>query len=171
MALPSCPGMCSTQHTSSCGGSRRWTCECGARTTLPCASRVPWRATPRSDSALGTAHSFWWPVFPRTVGSTLSHGVQCILAWWAVHSRMVGSLTRNPRHEVPPSFTVLSAASIPARSPLSSSLVVLQVVCVHYPGLESHPEHHIAKKQMKNGFGGVISFEVRGPRAGGLLEL
>jgi len=39
-----------------------------------------------------------------------------------------------------------------------------KVVRVHYPGLESHPEHHIAQKQMKNGFGGVISFEVRGPR-------
>jgi hypothetical protein len=34
-----------------------------------------------------------------------------------------------------------------------------QVVRVHYPGLESHPEHYIAKRQM-SGFGGVISFEV-----------
>ncbi|CAN6479123.1 unnamed protein product [Victoria cruziana] len=32
---------------------------------------------------------------------------------------------------------------------------------VHYPGLPSHPEHHIAVKQMK-GFGGVVSFEVSG---------
>ncbi len=32
---------------------------------------------------------------------------------------------------------------------------------VWYPGLESHPDHAIAKKQMK-GFGGVVSFEVRG---------
>ncbi|KAL5739093.1 hypothetical protein ACOSP7_028014 [Xanthoceras sorbifolium] len=32
---------------------------------------------------------------------------------------------------------------------------------VHYPGLSSHPEHHIAKKQM-TGFGGVVSFEVDG---------
>lgn len=30
---------------------------------------------------------------------------------------------------------------------------------VHYPGLESHPDHDIAVKQM-DGFGGVISFEV-----------
>jgi cystathionine gamma-synthase len=35
----------------------------------------------------------------------------------------------------------------------------LQVRCVYYPGLPSHPEHHIAKKQM-TGFGGVVSFEV-----------
>lgn len=31
--------------------------------------------------------------------------------------------------------------------------------CVYYPGLPSHPEHDIAKKQM-TGFGGVVSFEV-----------
>ncbi|MAG46840.1 MAG: cystathionine gamma-synthase [Gammaproteobacteria bacterium] len=32
---------------------------------------------------------------------------------------------------------------------------------VIYPGLESHPQHEIAKKQM-NGFGGMISVEIKG---------
>jgi len=32
---------------------------------------------------------------------------------------------------------------------------------VHYPGLESHPDHKIAAAQM-DGFGGVVSFEVKG---------
>lgn len=32
---------------------------------------------------------------------------------------------------------------------------------VYYPGLESHPDHHIATQQM-TGFGGVVSFEVAG---------
>ena len=32
---------------------------------------------------------------------------------------------------------------------------------VWYPGLPSHPDHEIAKKQM-TGFGGVVSFEVKG---------
>ncbi len=32
---------------------------------------------------------------------------------------------------------------------------------VFYPGLNSHPGHDIAKKQMK-GFGGVVSFEIKG---------
>ncbi|KAJ0988278.1 hypothetical protein J5N97_006634 [Dioscorea zingiberensis] len=36
-----------------------------------------------------------------------------------------------------------------------------KIIRVYYPGLPSHPEHHIAKKQM-TGFGGVISFEVAG---------
>ncbi|KAI7739374.1 hypothetical protein M8C21_010717 [Ambrosia artemisiifolia] len=35
---------------------------------------------------------------------------------------------------------------------------------VYYPGLKSHPEHEIAKKQM-TGFGGVVSFEVDGDLA------
>jgi cystathionine gamma-synthase len=37
-----------------------------------------------------------------------------------------------------------------------------RVVKVNYPGLESHPRHAVAKKQMPGGFGGVLSFEVEG---------
>lgn len=33
---------------------------------------------------------------------------------------------------------------------------------VYYPGLEDHPDHQIAKKQMIGGFGGMVSFEVKG---------
>jgi len=33
-----------------------------------------------------------------------------------------------------------------------------KIKTVFYPGLESHPFHEIAKKQMKNGFGGMVSF-------------
>ena len=32
---------------------------------------------------------------------------------------------------------------------------------VLYPGLESHPRHELAKKQMHNGFGGIITFELK----------
>jgi cystathionine gamma-synthase len=35
---------------------------------------------------------------------------------------------------------------------------------VYYPGLQSHPEHGIAVRQMR-GFGGVVSFEVKGDLA------
>ena len=34
---------------------------------------------------------------------------------------------------------------------------------VHYPGLESHPHHSIAREQM-NGYGGVVSFELKSDR-------
>jgi cystathionine gamma-synthase len=34
------------------------------------------------------------------------------------------------------------------------------VTKVHYPGLSTHPQHKVAARQMKNGFGGVLSFEL-----------
>ncbi|KAJ3470318.1 hypothetical protein MRS44_000417 [Fusarium solani] len=37
---------------------------------------------------------------------------------------------------------------------------------VSYPGLESHPYHETAKKYLKRGFGGVLSFGVKGGGAG-----
>lgn len=37
-----------------------------------------------------------------------------------------------------------------------------KVESVLYPGLESHPGHQVAKKQMTNGFGGMMSFCVNG---------
>ncbi|KAL5582255.1 hypothetical protein UlMin_014697 [Ulmus minor] len=36
-----------------------------------------------------------------------------------------------------------------------------EVAHVYYPGLSSHPEHELAKRQM-TGFGGVVSFEIDG---------
>jgi cystathionine beta-lyase len=33
---------------------------------------------------------------------------------------------------------------------------------VYYPGLKDHPGHAIAKAQMPGGFGGMLSFEVKG---------
>jgi cystathionine gamma-synthase len=38
-----------------------------------------------------------------------------------------------------------------------------QVECVHYPGLDFHPGHEIAKRQMSM-FGGMLSFQVKGGR-------
>lgn len=35
------------------------------------------------------------------------------------------------------------------------------VSAVYYPGLDSHPQHELAKRQMRNG-GGMISFEIKG---------
>jgi methionine-gamma-lyase len=38
---------------------------------------------------------------------------------------------------------------------------------VHYPGLKSHPQHELAKRQM-SGFGGMISFELKGNLQSGI---
>jgi cystathionine beta-lyase/cystathionine gamma-synthase len=37
-----------------------------------------------------------------------------------------------------------------------------KVARVHYPGLASHPQHALARSQMAGGFGGLLSFELRG---------
>ncbi|HZR36700.1 MAG TPA: cystathionine gamma-synthase [Nevskia sp.] len=37
-----------------------------------------------------------------------------------------------------------------------------KVARVHYPGLKSHPQHALAARQMKGGFGGMISIELKG---------
>ena len=38
------------------------------------------------------------------------------------------------------------------------------VARVYYPGLASHPQHELAKRQMR-GFGGMLSFTLRGPES------
>ena len=40
-----------------------------------------------------------------------------------------------------------------------------QVESVNYPGLASSPYHKLAKKYLKNGFGGVLSFNIKGTKA------
>ena len=37
-----------------------------------------------------------------------------------------------------------------------------QIEVVHYPGLPSHPQYEIAKKQMTGGFGGMLSVQIKG---------
>jgi cystathionine gamma-synthase len=39
-----------------------------------------------------------------------------------------------------------------------------KVEAVHYPGLPQHPGHAAARRQMCGGFGGMLSFQVRGGR-------
>lgn len=56
---------------------------------------------------------------------------------------------RMEKHEK----NALAIANFLAKHPL--------VAKVNYPGLESHPQHELAKKQM-SGFGGMISFELKG---------
>ncbi len=53
---------------------------------------------------------------------------------------------------------------------LANAAAVVELLSEHpavstvlYPGLESHPNHHIAKKQM-SGFGGMVSFRAAGGR-------
>nr|HMU02827.1 PLP-dependent transferase [Saprospiraceae bacterium] len=40
-----------------------------------------------------------------------------------------------------------------------------QVESVSYPGLESSPYHKLAKKYLRNGYGGVLSFNIKGTKS------
>lgn len=39
-----------------------------------------------------------------------------------------------------------------------------QIARVYYPGLPSHPQHDLAKRYMHGGFGGMVTFDVKGGR-------
>lgn len=41
-----------------------------------------------------------------------------------------------------------------------------KVARVHYPGLASHPQHALARRQMRRGFGGMVSMELASDLAG-----
>ena len=42
-----------------------------------------------------------------------------------------------------------------------------KVAWVRYPGLDTHPTNHNAKKYLKNGFGGMVVFGIKGGRSAG----
>ncbi len=44
------------------------------------------------------------------------------------------------------------------------------VEAVHYPGLKSHPQHDLAKRQM-SGFGGMIALELKGGLEAGIAMM
>ena len=45
-----------------------------------------------------------------------------------------------------------------------------KVTSVNYPGLKNHPQHELACRQ-QDGFGGLVTFEVIGGRAGGKVVM
>ncbi len=65
--------------------------------------------------------------------------------------------------------TGLKTLSVRMRRHSDNGLVVARYLETHpkvssvtYPGLESHPRHEVAARQMKGGFSGMISFELEG---------
>lgn len=63
----------------------------------------------------------------------------------------------------------LETLSLRAQKHLNNTLEVArwlelhpQVEKVNYPGLITSPSHHLAKKYLKNGFGAVLSFQIKG---------
>ncbi len=83
---------------------------------------------------------------------TLTGGVPSPFECWLV-TRGIKTLPLRVRTQ---SESALSIAQFLANHP--------KVEATHYPGLETHPQHQIAKKQMQM-FGGMLSFQVYGGAA------
>ncbi|KAK8653364.1 hypothetical protein V6N13_127371 [Hibiscus sabdariffa] len=76
--------------------------------------------------------------------------------------RMAEVLEAHPRDLILPIKVIVPLHLVPSGNmPQLLDGCICMVRRVYYPGLPSHPEHEIAKKQM-TGFGGVVSFEVDG---------
>ncbi|KAL2634432.1 hypothetical protein R1flu_005911 [Riccia fluitans] len=103
------------------------------------------------------------------LAGSVSGSKECIAPIRALHHILGGVLDPNSAYLI---LRGMKTLELRVRQQNASALKLAQaleahpkVMRVHYPGLESHPEHLIAKRQMI-GFGGVISFEI----AGGLDE-
>jgi cystathionine gamma-synthase len=99
----------------------------------------------------------------QVLAGSLSGSKKCLTPVRALHNVLGGVLDPNAAYLI---LRGLKTLSIRVRQQNATALKLAQtleahpkVARVHYPGLESHPEHNIAKLQM-SGFGGVVSFEV-----------
>lgn len=75
---------------------------------------------------------------------------------WLTHNGMKTLALRMERH----CSNALALAEFLEKHPA--------VERVNYPGLPSHPDHELAKRQMRNGFGGMLSFELKGGLEAGI---
>ena len=89
-------------------------------------------------------------VLQRDIGATLSP--------FAAHELLLGVETLSLRAERHAENTLKLARWLEKRE---------EVGWVSYPGLESHKYHEIAKKYLTRGFGGVLSFGVKGGKEKG----
>jgi len=133
-------------------------------------------------------NTFMSPCFQRP----LEHGVDAVLhsttKYLNGHSDVVGGFVATSNAELAQRIGFLQNAVGAVPSPMDSFLVLRGVKTlgvrmsrhqenafrvaeflgsqakatkVVYPGLPSHPQHELAKRQMK-GFGGMLTFEIRG---------
>eukprot|EP00897_Mesotaenium_endlicherianum_P003000 jgi/Mesen1/2728/ME000168S01782 len=99
------------------------------------------------------------------LAGTLSGSRECIGAVRALHNVLGGVVDAHAAYLI---LRGIKTLHLRVRQQNESALRLAReleahpkIQRVHYPGLESHTEHHIARKQM-TGFGGVVSFEVNG---------
>ena len=107
--------------------------------------------------------NFW-----KTFGSDSPHGNIA----FAVRARVEGLRDMGPTISPFNSFLLLQGLetlSLRAQRSLDNTMEMAlwlqdhpKVESVNYPGLPDNKYHHLAKKYLRNGFGGVLSFRVKG---------
>ncbi|KNA09782.1 hypothetical protein SOVF_150370 [Spinacia oleracea] len=99
------------------------------------------------------------------LGGCISGSQKLILPVRNMHHILGGTLNPNAAYLVIRGMKTLHLRIQQQNSTAMRMAEILEghpkVKCVYYPGLPSHPEHELAKRQM-TGFGGVVSFEIDG---------
>lgn len=134
-------------------------------------------------------NTFLSPYFQRPLEFGIDLVVHSVTKYLNGHSDVVGGVCITSNEELYKALKFLQNAVGAVPAPLDSFLVLRGLKTLHvrmqrhaenaieiarfleahpriekviYPGLESHPQHAIAKKQMKGGFGGMITFFLKG---------
>jgi len=110
----------------------------------------------------------------RGVHDMLAKGVPLRELWaeYAVKATGTCKGKGGPMHVTHPASGVMVTTGIVGSSmPIANGLALAQflekhpkVRRVYYPGLPSHPQHELARRQMR-GFSGIISMTLRGPES------
>ena len=133
-------------------------------------------------------NTFMSPFFQRPIDLGIEVVVHSTTKYINGHSDVVGGFACTSNKELADRLYFLQNAVGAVPSPMDSFLVLRGVKTLHvrmqrhaenaervaeflaahpkvskvtYPGLDSHPQHQLARKQMK-GFGGMMTFEIRG---------
>jgi cystathionine gamma-synthase len=138
----------------------------------------------------GADNTFATPLLQKPLSMGVDFVVHSSTKFFSGHSDILGGVVCFNHHEalgatitayqqtagaVPAPFDCWllnrSLATLPLRVAMqcSNASVIANWLSTHpkiekiyYPGLSSHPNHHIAKAQMKNGFGAIISILIKG---------
>lgn len=99
------------------------------------------------------------------LGGTISGSEKLVTEVRTLHHILGGTLNPNAAYLIIRGMKTLHLRVKEQNSTAMKMAEILEahpkISHVYYPGLPSHPEHEIAKRQM-TGFGGVVSFEVDG---------
>lgn len=146
-------------------------------------------ATHAASGVLAVDATFVSPILQRPLGHGADYSVHSTTKWINGHSDAMGGVVSGDASRIEPlrKARVLSGAivgpfeawltlrglrTLPIRMAAHceharcvaqalerASHVVSKVI---YPGFKTHPDHDVAKRMFVNGFGGMVSFELRG---------